>query len=107
VPPTTILFGRYQILMNLCTNAFHAMEHTGGRLEILLKETVLGASDPVKDPGIDAGKYVQLSICDTGTGIDPEIKDKIFDPYFTTKEAGKGTGMGLPWPMASLKAMAE
>jgi CheY-like chemotaxis protein len=95
VPPTTILFGRYQILMNLCTNAFHAMEHTGGRLEILLKETVLGASDPVKDPGIDAGKYVQLSICDTGTGIDPEIKDKIFDPYFTTKEAGTGTGMGL------------
>ena len=85
----------HQILMNLCTNAFHAMEHSGGRLEILLKETAFGAPDPVEDPGIEPGKYVQLSICDTGTGIDPEIRDKIFDPYFTTKEAGKGTGMGL------------
>jgi CheY-like chemotaxis protein/anti-sigma regulatory factor (Ser/Thr protein kinase) len=62
---------------------------------ILLKETALNASEPVKDPGIEAGKYVQLSICDTGTGIDPQIRDKIFDPYFTTKETGKGTGMGL------------
>jgi signal transduction histidine kinase/CheY-like chemotaxis protein len=85
----------HQILMNLCTNAFHAMEHTGGRLEIMLKETTLGASDHAGEPGLEAGKYVQLSICDTGTGIDPEIRDKIFDPYFTTKEAGKGTGMGL------------
>ena len=84
-----------QILMNLCTNAFHAMENTGGRLDIMLKETTISASDLVKNPGIKAGKYVQLSICDTGTGIDPEIRDKIFDPYFTTKEAGKGTGMGL------------
>jgi signal transduction histidine kinase len=85
----------HQILMNLCTNAFHAMEHTGGRLEIMLKETTMGASGHAGEPGIEAGKYVQLSICDTGTGIDPEIRDKIFDPYFTTKEAGKGTGMGL------------
>jgi PAS domain S-box-containing protein len=85
----------HQILMNLCTNAFHAMEDSGGRLEIMLKETASGASDPVKVPGSEAGKYVQLSICDTGTGIDPGIRDKIFDPYFTTKEAGKGTGMGL------------
>ncbi len=85
----------HQILMNLGTNAFHAMETTGGRLEIVLEETDLSAPDPVKEPGIEAGKYVQLSICDTGTGIDPEIRDKIFDPYFTTKEAGKGTGMGL------------
>ena len=84
-----------QVLMNLCTNAFHAMENTGGRLDIMLKETTISASDLVKNPGIKAGKYVQLSICDTGTGIDPEIRDKIFDPYFTTKEAGKGTGMGL------------
>jgi signal transduction histidine kinase/ActR/RegA family two-component response regulator len=85
----------HQILMNLCTNAFHAMEHTGGRLDIMLKETTLSASNPVEESGTEAGKYVQLSICDTGTGIDPENKDKIFDPYFTTKEAGKGTGMGL------------
>jgi PAS domain S-box-containing protein len=85
----------HQILMNLGTNAFHAMETTGGRLEIVLEKTAFSGADPVKKHGIEAGKYVRLSICDTGTGIDPEIKDKIFDPYFTTKEAGKGTGMGL------------
>ncbi len=85
----------HQILMNLGTNAFHAMENTGGRLEIVLEETAFSGPDPANEPGIEAGKYVQLTICDTGTGIDPEIKDKIFDPYFTTKEAGKGTGMGL------------
>jgi len=85
----------HQIMMNLSTNAFHAMEHTGGKLDISLKETALSAADLVKEPGVKAGNFVQLSIHDSGPGIDPEIRDKIFDPYFTTKEAGKGTGMGL------------
>jgi PAS domain S-box-containing protein len=84
-----------QIVMNLCTNAFHAMEETGGTLDISLKEIDLTGEDLVHRSNIEAGTFVQLSICDSGSGIAPEIKDKIFNPYFTTKNTGKGTGMGL------------
>ncbi len=84
-----------QILMNLCTNAFHAMEDTGGKLDISLKEVTLCNEDLVHEPDVTAGTFIQLSIGDSGTGIAPTVKEKIFDPYFTTKEAGKGTGMGL------------
>ncbi len=85
----------HQILMNLCTNAFHAMEETGGKLDISLKEVTLSTEDLVHEPNVEAGTFVQLSISDSGPGIPPDIKRKIFDPYFTTKEPGKGTGMGL------------
>ncbi|MCP3944650.1 MAG: PAS domain S-box protein [Desulfobacteraceae bacterium] len=85
----------HQIVMNFGTNAFHAMEETSGRLDISLKETILSSEDLVHEPGVKAGTFVKLSICDSGPGIAPEIKDKIFDPYFTTKEIGKGTGLGL------------
>ena len=84
-----------QILMNLCTNAFHAMEDTGGKLHILLKEVILSNEDLVHEPDVTSGTFIQLSIGDSGTGIAPTVIDKIFDPYFTTKETGKGTGMGL------------
>ena len=85
----------HQILMNLCTNAFHAMEETGGILSITLKKKILSPDDLSLEPSIQPGQFVQLSIGDTGAGINPEIQDKIFDPYFTTKAVGKGTGMGL------------
>jgi len=85
----------HQILMNLCTNAFHAMEDNGGKLDISLKEVHFSAEDLVHEPDVEAGTFVQLSISDSGPGIPPDIKKKIFDPYFTTKETGKGTGMGL------------
>jgi len=85
----------HQILMNLCTNAFHAMEEAGGRLAISLKEVTLGTEDLVHERNVEAGTFVQLSVSDSGPGIAPAIKKKIFDPYFTTKETGKGTGMGL------------
>ena len=98
-PKTGVVFADptqlHQILMNLCTNAFHAMEETGGKLDISLKKTTLTAEDLMKEPDVEHGDFVQLSICDSGPGIGPEIKDQIFDPYFTTKEAGKGTGLGL------------
>ncbi len=98
-PQTGLIFADptqiHQILMNLGTNAFHAMEKTGGKLDISLKETEHCNEDLVHEPNVEAGTFVQLSICDSGPGIAPEIKDKIFDPYFTTKETGKGTGMGL------------
>jgi len=85
----------HQILMNLCTNAFHAMEDTGGKLDISLKEVTLSTEDLVHEPNVEPGTFVQFSVCDSGPGIAPNIKVKIFDPYFTTKATGKGTGMGL------------
>lgn len=85
----------YQIIMNLCTNAGHAMEKTGGVLTIALQNIVVEHESPPNAMALAPGRYVRLSVSDTGSGIGPDIIDKIFDPYFTTKEIGKGTGMGL------------
>lgn len=84
-----------QILMNLCTNASHAMEQTGGTLEIILKNCEFSSEDLKHRPEVQPGQFVLLSVRDSGQGIKPEIQDKIFDPFFTTKDVGKGTGMGL------------
>lgn len=83
-----------QIVINLFTNAAHAMEKDGGILEINVESVNLTAST-AQFHDLSPGPYVKLSVSDTGTGIGPEIKDRIFDPYFTTKEVGKGSGMGL------------
>ena len=85
----------HQIVMNLCTNSFHAMEMEGGILTISLKKKVLRDADLTDKPHLQAGQFLLLSIKDTGVGIAPDIREKIFNPYFTTKEVGKGTGMGL------------
>ena len=84
-----------QVVLNLSTNAFHAMEEKGGILEIRLNKVDLSREDLLQEPTMQPGYYFRLSISDSGHGIAPEIQDKIFDPYFTTKEQGKGTGMGL------------
>jgi PAS domain S-box-containing protein len=84
-----------QILMNLCTNAAHAMEQTGGVLEVGLCNVTLGPADTRLYPELEPGGYVRLTVTDTGHGIEPEVMKKIFEPYFTTKEVGKGTGLGL------------
>jgi len=84
----------HQIVMNLCTNAYHAMEETGGKLKITLKEVELAAED-LKDPAMIPGPHVCLTVADTGPGMEQSIINRIFDPYFTTKEEGKGTGLGL------------
>lgn len=73
-----------QIVLNLCTNAYHAMEKHGGTLTVILEPQ-----------DVDGKSCIHLGICDTGIGITPEIQKRIFEPYFTTKETGKGTGMGL------------
>ena len=85
----------HQILINLSTNAAHAMQEHGGILEVSVDDVELGENDIIFDPSLSAGKYVRLMVRDTGIGIASEFKDQIFDPYFTTKEVGKGTGMGL------------
>ncbi len=83
----------HQALINLCTNAFHAMEATGGVLTIRLKEEYCEANHPFSPR--KAGLYLKLTVSDTGCGIPLENQEKIFDPFFTTKEVGKGTGLGL------------
>lgn len=84
----------HQILMNLATNAYHAMEETGGRLKVHLHQIRL-ESDHSLSPEMTPGEYAHLTVADTGIGIEKDVMDKIFDPYFTTKEVGKGTGLGL------------
>ena len=84
-----------QVLLNLCTNAYHAMSGAGGRLEINLQEVVVGPGSGRQHSGLRPGRYAELSVTDTGRGIDPAILERIFEPYFTTKEPGVGTGLGL------------
>ncbi len=84
----------HQIAMNLITNAFHAMEGKGGEIHVHLKETAVEQNHLSVDM-LAPGHYALLSVSDTGCGIDPAIIDKIFNPYFTTKGHGKGTGLGL------------
>jgi PAS domain S-box-containing protein len=85
----------HQIMMNLFTNAAFAMEESGGLLTVSLKDTIIEKRVGEGKIGLKEGRYVELSVSDTGTGIPPEFIDSIFEPYFTTKGSGEGTGMGL------------
>ena len=85
----------HQILMNLCTNAAHAMREKGGTLDIRVSETSLQEGNPMPLPDMKAGEYVVLRVSDTGSGMTPETLNQIFDPFFTTKQPGEGTGLGL------------
>jgi CheY-like chemotaxis protein/anti-sigma regulatory factor (Ser/Thr protein kinase) len=81
--------------MNLCTNAYHAMREQGGILAVSLTEVEVGPEDYITDLQLAPGAYLRLEVSDTGHGMPPEILEKVFDPYFTTKKQGEGTGMGL------------
>jgi signal transduction histidine kinase len=85
----------HQVLMNLCTNAAHAINEKDGVLEIHLGNVELDQKAATDIPGLKSGSYLKLSIKDSGEGIDPRAQQQIFNPYFTTKEKGKGTGLGL------------
>jgi len=85
----------HQVIMNICTNAFHAMESHGGLLTLTLIDLEINSENEIFFKNISKGNYQQLIICDTGCGMDHEVLEKIFDPYFTTRTNGKGTGLGL------------
>jgi two-component system, cell cycle sensor histidine kinase and response regulator CckA len=85
----------HQVMINLCTNAAYAMENDGGILEVTLENTEVDEDTASQYPELNPGPHVHLRVRDTGDGINPEIVGRVFDPYFTTKEVGKGTGMGL------------
>ncbi|MGA1824638.1 MAG: response regulator [bacterium] len=85
----------HQVIMNMGTNAYHAMFEKGGVLEVSLVEVDLDSTNLEPDMDLEPGPYVKLTFADTGHGMDPEVMERIFDPYFTTKSLSKGTGMGL------------
>ncbi|MBM4329748.1 MAG: response regulator [Deltaproteobacteria bacterium] len=85
----------HQVLMNLCTNAAHAMGENGGVLEVSLTNLEMGANTAGQNTDVLPGPYIRLTVSDTGHGMAPDVLEKIFDPYFTTKKVGEGTGLGL------------
>ena len=85
----------HQIIMNLCTNASHAMEADGGILTVELSREEIPEQKVIGTQTLEKGSYVKLTVRDTGHGIDEAVQERIFEPFFTTKEKTEGTGMGL------------
>jgi len=85
----------HQVLLNLCTNAAHAMREKVGRLHVSLENMKIGRERSGKWVHAKPGAYVLLTVQDNGTGMDPQTIERIYEPFFTTKEQGEGTGMGL------------
>ncbi|QTD47991.1 PAS domain S-box protein [Sulfidibacter corallicola] len=91
VDPTQI----HQVMMNLCTNAYHAMRESGGILTVRLSHVVFDETHNFEVRNLPFGHYALLSVADTGVGMSEQTMARIFDPFFTTKRLGEGTGMGL------------
>ena len=85
----------HQVIMNLCTNAAYAMDKTGGELEVSIAKIEVGGNTATLNLDVPAGPYVRLTVRDTGHGMTNKVMVRIFDPYFTTKFNGRGTGLGL------------
>ncbi|MHB8109316.1 MAG: hybrid sensor histidine kinase/response regulator [Syntrophorhabdaceae bacterium] len=85
----------HQVIMNLCTNAAHAMEQKGGILEISVLGSIVADGSITPVPEMMPGEYVVLKVGDTGSGMKPETLDRIFDPFFTTKKEGTGLGLSV------------
>lgn len=94
----------HQVVINLCTNAAHAMRDQGGVLDISLKAVHLDAKTAAQFHGLSAGPHIRLIVRDTGHGMDRDTLEKIFDPFFTTKKMEEGTGMGLAVVHGIIKA---
>ncbi len=85
----------HQVIVNLCTNGYQAIGENNGTLEVSLQEITVDEQNPVPGVVLPNDKYVRIRVGDSGTGMDKETIQRIFEPYFTTKETGKGTGLGL------------
>ena len=85
----------HQVVMNLCTNACHAMGEAGGTLTVRVFEVSIDARHARRQRDLRPGRYVQVSVRDTGHGMERETMERMFEPFFTTKQAGEGTGLGL------------
>ncbi|MCP4683290.1 MAG: response regulator [Desulfobacterales bacterium] len=85
----------HQIMLNLCTNAIHAMSENGGIIDVGLSSVYIGEDDAAQHIELNQGHYVKFTIGDTGHGIAKENLERVFDPYFTTREVGQGSGIGL------------
>jgi len=85
----------HQVVMNLCTNAYHAMRERGGTLTVDLRRVQVDDRVASRVPDLKPGEFARLTVADTGPGIDPQTLRRIFEPFFTTKAPGEGTGMGL------------
>jgi signal transduction histidine kinase len=94
-----------QVLMNLAVNASLAMEETGGTMEISLIDVEIAPDTSLSEPDVVPGEYVQLVVKDTGIGMSSEVMKRVFEPFFTTREVGKGTGMGLAVVYGIVKAL--
>jgi signal transduction histidine kinase len=92
-----------QLLLNLCDNASRAMQENGGILNVCVDSVYIDGNDRSKIPGLNTGNYVKLSITDTGQGMGQEQLPQIFEPYYTTKKIGEGTGLGLPMVYSIVK----
>ena len=85
----------HQVLVNLCTNASHAMQGADGLLEVSLEDVNLESETRIGDEHLGPGNYVKISISDSGCGMEKEVIERIFEPFFTTKKVNEGTGLGL------------
>ena len=93
----------HQVLMNLCVNARDAMLPAGGRLDVRAENVLIDEHYAGNRPDAKPGPYVMVTVGDTGSGMAPEVLQRIYDPFFTTKEVGKGTGLGLSTVMSIVK----
>jgi len=85
----------YQVIVNLFTNANQAMQNQEGQIKVVVEEILLTDDDQPQFMEVKPGPFIRVSVSDTGPGIDPDITERIFDPYFTTKRMKSGTGLGL------------
>ncbi len=96
----------HQVLMNLCTNAAHAMRQSGGTLTVALENVEIGPDPGEAFTDLEPGAYIRMSVADTGHGIDESVRRRIFEPYYTTKGTNEGTGLGLAVVYGIVKNMS-
>lgn len=85
----------HQIVVNLCTNALHALAEESGKVTVTVKRRDLDSQEVAGHPGVEPGEFVELMVADNGCGMSTQVQRRIFEPYYTTKATGKGTGLGL------------